>query len=210
LKAVVKKEGKIQGRFRTAGYTLIAGSGTVTMHRESGFTYCLDVNRSFFNPRLIGERMRVVANIREGERVLVPFSGVGPFVIPASARGATVEAVEQNPDACAWLRENIKMNGVAKNVFVIEGDAFDEGVLPLGPYDTAIVPAPYGRDGIFDMIACRMKRGGKVFLYAFKNRNQSETMRCSFEERGFRVLRMHRCGHVAPSVSRWVFDLLIP
>ena len=79
---------------RTAGYDILAGNTTVTLHREFGFAFRLDVSRVFFNTRLAYERMRVIDQTESGERVFVPFCGVGPFAIPAAAKGAAVVAVE--------------------------------------------------------------------------------------------------------------------
>jgi tRNA (guanine37-N1)-methyltransferase len=209
IRTVVKKSADVTGDFRTACYEIIVGTGTVTTHRESGFSYRLDLNTSFFTPRLAHERMRVTGQVLAGERVLVPFSGVGPFVIPAAARGATVVAIEQNPDACRWLEENTRTNRVSDRVTIIRGDAFNPELLPTGPFDRAIVPTPYGRDDILALVASRVKSGGMLHFYTFNNRAQGEMLEYEFEKTGYRVLGRRRCGNVAPAVSRWVFDLLI-
>jgi tRNA (guanine37-N1)-methyltransferase len=96
---VLNKVSKVTGDDRTAGFEILAGDTTVTLHHEFGFAYRLDVSRVFFNTRLAYERMRVIDQTECGEQVLVPFCGVGPFAIPAAAKGALVVAIEQNPDA---------------------------------------------------------------------------------------------------------------
>jgi len=207
---VAKKIAKVTGDFRTARYAVIRGKSTVTTHREYGFSYCLDLNTSFFNPRLAQERRRVTGQVRPGEKVFVPFCGVGPFVIPAAARGASVVAMERNPDACRFLNENIRKNRVGDRVTVLAGDAFNPGLLPLAEFDRAIIPTPYGRDHSLKVIVSRVRHEGIVHFYTFKNREQSNMLEKEFEKTGYRVLSRHRCGNVAPAVSRWVFDLLIP
>ena len=162
----------------------------------------------FFNPRLASERKRVTVQVQYGERVLVPCCGVGPFVVPAAARGAEIVAVEQNPEACRWLEENIRLNGVEDRVTIIEGDAFDSSILPTGDFDRAIIPTPYGMDAILDVIAPRVKRGGMIHFYTFKNRDQADALGPAFGQKGFEVLIQRRCGNVAPGVSRWVYDLV--
>ena len=104
IRTVAKKSARVTGDFRTARYDSITGNGTVTTHREYGFSSHLDLNTSFFNPRLAQEQRRVTGQVRAGESVLVPFCGVGSFVIPAAARDASVVAIEQNPDACRFLQ----------------------------------------------------------------------------------------------------------
>ncbi|MFY9749154.1 MAG: RsmD family RNA methyltransferase [Methanoregula sp.] len=208
IRTVVKKSADVAGDFRTAKYTIIIGTSTVTTHQENGFSYALDLNTSFFNPRLTHERRRVTTQVQAGERVLVPFCGVGPFVIPAAVRGASVVAIEQNPDACYWMEKNIKENRISGRVTVIMGDAFNPNVLPTELFDRAIIPTPYGRDEILGLITSRVREGGMLHFYTFKNRAQSEILVHEFEKTGYRVLTRRRCGNVAPSVSRWAFDLL--
>jgi len=210
VRVVLEKKSMIRGNDRTAEYRVVSGSGTTTTHREFGFSYRLDVTTCFFAPRLSSERKRVISQVRSGESVLVLFCGVGPFVIPAAAQGAFITAVEQNLDACSFLEENIAANRVTGRVNLIRGDVFQEGIVPPGPFDRAIVPTPYGRDDVLDLITSRLRAEGKLHFYTFRNRGQSEVMERRFREEGFQVLCRRRCGNVAPAVSRWVFDLVAP
>jgi len=100
--------------------------------------------------------------------------------------------------------------GLRIGVTGLAGDAFNRELLPLTQFDRAIIPTPYGRDDIFGVIASHVKSGGIIHFYTFKNREQSSMLEKEFEKMGYCVLARHRCGNVAPAVSRWVFDLLIP
>ena len=208
IRTVLNKTTRIYGCNRTARMEIIAGTDTVTEHHEYGFVYRLDVGTVFFDPRLASERKRVTDQIHTGERVLVPFCGVGPFVIPAAAHGAEVIAVEQNPEACRWLAQNIVLNAVRDQVTTITGDAFNLSPLPAFLFDRAIIPTPYGMDTIFNRIAPQVKPGGMLHFYTFKNRNQAAALAEEFECNGYEVVVRRRCGNIAPSVSRWVFDLV--
>ena len=208
IRTVLNKISRLAGSNRTADYEIISGNDTVTIHREYGFAYRLDVATVFFNPRLASERRRVTAQVQCGERVLVPFCGAGPFVIPAAARGGVVFAVEKNPEAFRWLTGNVERNGVKDQVTTLCGDAFDTSLLPPGLFNRLIIPTPYGLDPIFEVLEPRVKQGGTIHFYTFRNRNQAEALADEFERRGFDVVTLRRCGHVAPSVSRWVFDLV--
>jgi tRNA (guanine37-N1)-methyltransferase len=205
---VLNKVAKVTGDDRTAGYEILAGTSTVTLHHEFGFSYRLDVSRVFFNTRLAYERMRVATQVTCGERVLVPFCGAGPFAIPAAAKGAQVVAVEQNPDAYFWLEENVSLNKVRKNITTINGDAFGLGLLPLPRFDRVIIPAPYGMDRILDIIAPLAVPGGRIHFYTFKSRNEIPALIEEYAQKGFEVTGYTSCGNVAPGVSRWVFDLV--
>lgn len=207
IQTVIKKISRIAGDCRTATYDVVIGNGTETTHHENGFSYQLDLKSSFFTPRLAHERMRVTNQVQAGESVLVLFAGIGPFVIPAAARGARVVAIEQNPDACRRLVKNLQKNQVSEQVTVVQGDAFDPALLADEQFDRVIIPTPYGRDDIFDLAATRVRHNGLLHFYTFKNMTQSKEWEQEFENRGCEVISRRRCGNVAPAVSRWVFDL---
>jgi tRNA (guanine37-N1)-methyltransferase len=208
LKTVLNKISCLEGGNRTALFEILAGTDTVTAHQEYGFTYRMDVRTVFFNPRLASERKRVTDQVRAGERVLVPFCGVGPYVIPAAARGAAVVAIDQNREACRWLEENVLLNGVDDRVTRFSGDAFNTSLLSKGTFNRAIIPTPYGMDAIFDIIAPRVKPGGTIHFYTFCNPGQSDALGKEFAYRGFELVLKKRCGNVAPCISRWVYDLI--
>lgn len=208
IKTVINKTSRLSGSNRTAHHEILAGEGTITVHHEYDFAYRLDVGTVFFNPRLASERRRVTGQVQQGEKVLIPCCGVGPFVVPAAARGAGVFAIEQDPEAFRWLSENLVMNGVADRVTVISGDAFDPSLLPAYLFDRAIIPTPYGMDAIFDVIAPRVREGGMIHFYTFRNRDQAGSLVAEFKKKGYEAITWRRCGNVAPGVSRWVFDLL--
>jgi tRNA (guanine37-N1)-methyltransferase len=208
IKTVLNKISRLDGCNRTARYEILAGKDTVTVHHEYKFAYELDVSTVFFNPGLASERKRVTDQIQSGEFVLIPFCGVGPFVIPAAARGACIVAVEKNPEAFRWLTRNVLLNSTEDRVIPLLGDAFDTCLLPIYPFDRAIIPTPYGMDSIFDVLASRVKPGGIINFTTFKNRNQADALSMEFGLKGFEVILQRRCGHVAPGVSRWVFDLV--
>lgn len=142
------------------------------------------------------------------EEVLVPFAGVGPFVIPAASRGANVTAVEKNPVSCRFLMGNASRNRVGSRVTVIQGDI--KRILPgLTPgFDRAIVPAPYGLDQSLFMILPLVRQGGVIHFYTFKRASQVPALIREYEQAGLSVRVARRCGNVAPGVARYVFDMV--
>ncbi|HWQ20990.1 MAG TPA: class I SAM-dependent methyltransferase family protein, partial [Methanotrichaceae archaeon] len=125
LKTVLNKASKVQGCGRVARFEILAGNSTIATHTEFGHIYRLDVAQVFFNTRLSFERRRVALKSKPGEMVLMPFCGVGPFAVPVAAAGATVVAIEKSSEACRWLAENARLNGVEDRIFIINGDALD-------------------------------------------------------------------------------------
>jgi tRNA (guanine37-N1)-methyltransferase len=207
IATVLEKTEKISGDSRTAGYKVLLGASTVTVHRESGFSYRIDVGRSFFSTRMATERKRVTGQIRAGERVYVPFAGVGPYAIPAAAKGAEVWAVEKNPDAFRWLDENRVLNQVQGNCHIRQGDALDTGGLPGTPFDRIIIPAPYGMDHALDILLPLLSPGGISHFYTFRTREEIPGLGAAYRAKGLDVRYAAPCGNVAPGVSRWVFDM---
>lgn len=208
IKTVLNKTSKLEGDRRVASFEILEGSETVTLHREFGYSYRLDVCKVFFNGSLSYERRRVASKAKQGEWVLVPFCGVGPFAVPAAAIGAKVVALEKNGEACKWLAENARLNGVEDNIRIINGDAFSIPQMLKQNFDRAIIPTPYGRDDILEIVAPVIKKGGMIHFYTFKKRCQIDGLIEKYRGMDFEVELYRRCGNVAPGVSRWAFDLI--
>lgn len=122
---VLNKASKVKGQTRVRDWELLEGEGTETVHREYGFEYALDLAAVYFSPRLATERHRVTKQVSESERVFDMFAGVGPFVIPAAARGARAVGVDVNERAIGYLRDNARRNGVKADVTAICADVRD-------------------------------------------------------------------------------------
>ena len=207
---VLNRAGPASDRSRTPQYEILLGKTTITRYREFGFTYRLDVVRSFFSPRLAYERRRVTGQVEPGERVYVPFAGVGPFAIPAAARGAMVDAVELNPGAFTFLQENIALNHVTDTCHPVLGDALDTSLIPRQRYDRLIIPAPYGMETVLEPLLPLLSSGGTAHLYTFRPKEEIPALIRSYEKRGLIVTFYTPCGNVAPGISRWAFDLSLP
>jgi len=208
IHTVLNKTSKLQGDRRVASFELLAGcESTVTTHKEFGFLYRLDVTRVFFNSHLGYERMRVAAAVMAGEDVLLPFAGVGPFAVPLASRGTHVLALEKSREACLYLAENARLNRVEKKIAIINADAFHMEKLLHKDFHRAVIPAPYGADGILETVLPLVKSRGILHFYTFKKRHQIEPLKKSYEDLGLEVMQTRSCGNVAPGVCRWVFDL---
>lgn len=218
-RAVLNKISKLEGEHRVANFEVLLGESTETLHKENGYIYKLDLKKVFFNPRLYSERGRVAAKITRGEYILIPFAGAGPFVIPAAGKGTKVYAVEINPDACACLRENIRINRLERQITVIQGDfeniteakdlrlpesEFDWAI----GFDRAIVPTPYGMDHSLIGVSKFVKKGGYIHFYTFKAESQIPDLIEKYEKMGLEVESYRRRGNVAPGIGRWVFDMI--
>ncbi len=175
IKVVAKKTGGTAGEFRIRPVEVIAGEKrTKTIYREAGCDFELDLNKTYFSSRLGTERGRIASLAKPGERVLVPFAGVGPFAIRIgkAVPSAKVVGIELNPEATEYFRRNIARNRCA-NVSAVEGDV--SKLLP-GKYndwaDRVAMPLPKDAHAFLaNAIPC-LKRGGMLHYYSFGSTSQ--------------------------------------
>lgn len=170
VRVVAKKVAGTSGEFRIRPVEVIAGEKrTNTIYREGGCSFELDLNKTYFSPRLGTERGRLCELVKEGESVLVPFAGVGPFAIriAKSVPSAKVVGIELNPDAAEYFRKNVARNKCA-NVVVEEGDA--EKIM-LGKYkgwaDRIAMPLPKDASHFLPSAIAALRKGGMLHYYAF-------------------------------------------
>lgn len=168
VETVLSKEGETLGEYRIRSFRIVAGSPvTETVHREHGCVYRLDLSKTFFNPRMGGERLRVASAVREGEDVLDMFAGVGPFsILIAKMRPtARVLAVEINPDAYKYLLENISLNKVSDRVKALMGDVRDVLRGTEEVFDRVIMDLPFRSLEFLGLALKVSKPGGVIHVY---------------------------------------------
>lgn len=167
IRTVLQAETSISGEYRTRGLSILAGERkTETIYTENGCRYTIDLAKVYFTPRLATERLRVANQVHDGDLVVDMFAGVGPFSILISKRfpRARVIAIDKNPDAINYLRENVKLNKV-KNVEIREGDARAE-IRGLQNTDHVIMNLPHSGLEFLDAALGILKKGGIIHFYA--------------------------------------------
>jgi len=217
VKTILRKRGEVRGEFRIADYEIIYGHETETVAKEHGCSFRVDVRKAYYTSRLSGERERIARMVRDGERVLVMFAGVGPYaiVIAKLSSPSEVVGVELNPEAVRYFMENIWLNKVEKIVKAIQGDV--RAVVPSfeGRFDRIIMPAPYNADRFLSLALGKVKEGGYIHFYTFSGEEEVEKRKRwilgEIERRGMsgRIAGWRECGNFAPRVNRYVFDIFI-
>lgn len=167
IKTVLKPLTPVIGEFRVREFEVVAGElRTETIHREYGCRYKVDLSRAYFTPRLSTERSRILSRVMEGDTIVDMFAGVGPYsiLIAKSKKPSKVLAIDKNPDAVRYLRENIILNS-AKNIEAIEGDAREEAKKFAGTADHVIMNLPHSAFEFLDSAVLLTKPGGIIHYY---------------------------------------------
>jgi len=167
VRVVMEQEGGIEGEYRLRKLKRLAGEKrTLTVHKENGCTFRVDVAKCYFSPRLSTERLRVADQVKPKERVLNMFAGVGPFsVLIAKRTGADVESCELNAYAAELHRENNRLNKVERLVSVINADAVDLPELTRSKFDRILMPHPSEADRFLPTALRMAKKGAHIHYY---------------------------------------------
>ncbi len=115
-KTVMYRAGSIFGKFREPRLKKLAGNGTVTVHREHGCRFKIDVEKIMWSKGNHRERMRLAGKVKKGEVIVDMFAGIGYFSIPLArhTKARKIYAVELNPVSFSYLLDNIKLNRIRK------------------------------------------------------------------------------------------------
>ncbi len=216
IKSVYNRVGKTSGEERVAKLRYVSGRrGTVTVHRENGCLFYVDVRRVYFSPRLSNERARITGQIKTGENILDMFCGVGPYTIEASKKAGSVYAIDKNRKAIDLLKKNVKINK-AYNVEYACGDA--RRIVPKldGEFDRIIMNFPMDAKSFLKQALGSAAKRAVVHLYAFAKRGGEDELAVkkmirSYSDRDLTVtsIKSYRTGEVAPFVDRLCFDIRV-
>jgi len=183
VKCVYEQQRGIEGEYRLRTLRHIAGEKrTLTLHRENGCAFRVDVARCYFSPRLATERLRIARQVNPREKVLNMFAGVGPFsILVAKTAGAVVTSCEINDFACDLHEENNRLNKVKQKVQVVRGDA---GELPTSTkFDRVLMPHPSQSNKFLPHALALAKKGSTIYYYRYiLGRNEHEASSKLLEE----------------------------
>lgn len=216
VKTVLRKKGGLEGEFRVGNYEKLYGKETETFHKEFGCRFKVDPTKTYFSERYGTERNRVISRIENAEKVLVMFAGVGPFAIMAAKNRnpEKVVAIEKNPEAFKYLKENIELNDVENTVEAYEGDV--EEIIPeLGKFDRVIMPLPESADKYLELAMKHTADEGIIHYYRFIEDQNWETVEKEVSETAEKIGAKAEitgrtvCGDRGPSVQRVCLDVRI-
>ncbi len=200
--------------FRTRNIKVVAGEKTTeTTHKEYGMVFKMDLGRVFFSPRLATERDNVSKQVQPGEVVMDMFAGIGPFsiMIAKSRSPKIVYAIDMNPAAIEFMRENIALNRV-QGIEPILGDARDE-VKKLEKADRIIMNLPHDASNYVPDALGALRPGGIIHYYEImedsgvKERLDGIADLARKEGRVMKELARRKVKSYSPTMTFYGFDL---
>ncbi|MBW2990000.1 class I SAM-dependent methyltransferase family protein [Candidatus Woesearchaeota archaeon] len=217
IKVVLKKTKKYSGTFRTPKLKIIAGERRKeTELKENGIRLKINPEKAYFSVRLATERKRINLLVREGESVLVMFSGVAvyPLNISKNTKAKEIYAVEINPDAHRYAEHNLELNK-ARNIRLFLGDA--RTVVPKlkKRFDRILMPLPRGAEDYLDVALKAAKKDSMIHFYDFLHETEFGLARdkirkaCKKAGKRYRIINIARCGQFGPGIYRICVDFKV-
>jgi tRNA (guanine37-N1)-methyltransferase len=179
VKTVFAQTSPILGDFRVRELRLLAGENkTSTKCKESGCLFAVDVEKCYFSPRLSRERSRIAGMVKDGEKVVNMFAGVGCFsiIIAKTVSQTKVYSIDVNPTAVKYMQENVRVNRVYGKVFPLLGDSKDVVNTRLrGMADRVLMPLPEkALEYLPSAVSALKKPGGWIHYYDFQHAARNE------------------------------------
>ncbi len=169
VKSVFCQVSAIEGDYRLRKLELISGENSpITVYKEHGCTFKVDVINTYFSPRLSTERLRIAQLTEPNEVIVNMFGGVGTFSIIISRynKSAKVYSIDSNPIATDMCRQNIEINKVTGNVIPVLGDAEHEIHKSLkGVAKRVLMPLPEKARDFVDVAVSSLENGSGMIHY---------------------------------------------
>ena len=168
-KSVFFQSSPVEGDFRTRNLELLAGDDkTETEYKESGCRFIVDVEKTYFSPRLSTERERISNLVNDNETIVNMFGGIGMFsILSAKKKSCTVYNIDINPDASKLCEENTRLNKLKGNVISLNGDASDIIKKELqNSANRVLMLLPERSDEFLDSAISSLKTNGIIHYYS--------------------------------------------
>ena len=176
-RSVYCQSSPVEGDFRIRKLDLLAGEDkTETEYKEHGCRFKVDVEKTFFSPRLSTERERITELVKDGEVIINMFGGVGMFsIVAAKKKKCHVYNIDINPDAARLCSENILLNKLKGTIESIQGDAakiIQDKLLETG--DRVLMLLPERSDEFLDSAIKAAKKNATIHYYCHIHAEKKE------------------------------------
>lgn len=197
---------------------VIAGEKSfLTLHRENGCLFEIDVSKTMFSKGNKAEKMRLASLIRPGETVIDMFAGIGYWAIPvAKLTGARkVFAIDINPEAAKSLEKNVFLNKVQEKVDILKGDCRNFSDKLENAADRIIMGYLFETEKFLPAVLKMAKDGCIIHFHSNANMEKTEDLKrnvAEIAENGgceIQVLSVRKVKSYAPKVWHIVTDLKV-
>ena len=167
VKTILKKVSGRKGELRLKEYEILYGKETEVLHKEYGYELKVDVTQVYFSAREAKERQRIASLVKEGETILIMFSGIMPFgiAIAKKVKNVKIYGIELNEVAHKYALENVRINKVAHKVYPILGNVKEKAKEFFGKCDRVLMPLPFGSKEFFELAIKCLKAKGILHFY---------------------------------------------
>ena len=203
-KAIYMKKSAIKGTIRVRDLEFLSGvDDSVTIHKEHGARLKLDVREVYFSPRLATERKRVMESVREGEKILDMFCGIGPFpIVIAKNKNVDITAVDINEAAIQYLNENIRLNKLKGNIESYCGDVREVSKGFKTKFDRIIMNLPGLAYTFLDVAVDLIEDNGIINYYEFSDSYETGIKRledaCKKAGKQVEILNTRKVKSISP------------
>lgn len=195
----------VKGEFRVRDLRLLKGTDLITVHQENHIKIKVDLEKIYFSPRLAAERAIIASYVKDNETVLDMFCGVGPFsLLIAKSKNVKIYAIDKNPAAIEYLRENMKINKVS-NIVPILGDS-KEIIPTMEKVDRVIMNNPHHSLEFLDLALAISKHWIYFYIITDNKENVLELLKSKVHPLTYNIRLVH---NYSPSESLFCFELCL-
>ena len=213
IKSVYIRSEKIKGRLRKQKFRFLMGEKIKeTIHKENGCFMKLNIDETYFSPRLSNDRLEIAKKVRRGEKVLVMFAGIGPYalVISRNSKAREIYSIEINKKASRYAEENVSLNKL-NNIKVIQGDV--KKIIPKLKikFDRIIMARPQLKETFFDTALKASKKGTIIHYHDFLWQEEING-KISYYKKTYKKLKIlgwKKAGDISPRRFRVRIDFKV-
>jgi tRNA wybutosine-synthesizing protein 2 len=207
----------VTGELREPVTTKLAGKDTVTIHKENGLLYRINVSQVMFSKGNLNERKRLIEKIRHDEQIVDMFAGIGYFSLGLAkfSPARNIIAIEKNPNAYNLFVENIALNKIT-NISAIQGDCRIAAQSMQNAADRVLMGYFPGTEHFLPAAIFMVKNKGMIHFHNIYSKKELwskpladlETI-CRGMNCSFRIMEKKKVKSYAPNVFHAVMDVEI-
>ncbi len=204
---------EIKKEVRKPKVEVIAGcENTQTLHQEHGCKFLLDVSEIMWSQGNKQERIRLVKLVKPKETIVDMFAGIGYFSIFLAKYCKTnkIYAIDVNPKAIEYLRENIWLNNVENKIEILQGDCREFAKLLENTADRVIMGYLFKTEKFLPHALKIAKNNAIIHFHRTVKEEEINKTKEKMEKKDeIRVLRIKKVKSYAPKIWHVVFDLKV-